>query len=52
MVFEICMCGINSTPYRLSLTFFGRQIPSTVVNLPTKFCDDRAKGVGVMANHF
>ena len=52
MVFEIRMCSIYSAPYRLSSTCFGRQIPSTVVNLPTKFCDDRAKGVGIMANHF
>ena len=52
MVFEIHMCGIYSTPYRLSSTCSGRQIPSTVMNLPTKFCDDRAKGVGIMANHF
>ena len=36
----------------MSLTCFGRQIPSTVVNLPTRFCDDRTKGVEVMANHF
>ena len=40
------MCSIYSAPYRLSSTYFGRQIPSTVVNLPTKFCDDRAKGLG------
>ena len=44
--------GIYSAPYRLSSTCFGRQIPSTVVNLPTKFCDDGAKGVRIMANHF
>ena len=33
----------------------GRQIPSPIVKLPTNDsddCDDRAKGVGVMANHF
>ena len=52
MVFEIHMCSIYSAPYRLSSICFGRQIPSPVVNLPTKFCHDRAKGVGVMANHF
>ena len=52
MVVEIRMCSIHSAPYRLSSICFGRQIPSPVVNLPTKFCDDRTKGVGVLANHF
>ena len=52
MVFEIHMCSIYNAPYRLSSRGFGRQIHSPVVNLPTTFCDDRAKGVGVMANHF
>ena len=47
-VYTLCY----SAPYRLSSTCFGRQIPSPVVNLPTKVCDDRAKGVGVIANHF
>ena len=51
-VFEICTCSIYIAPYRLSFTCFWREIPSPVVNLPTKFCDDRAKGVGVMDNHF
>ena len=51
MVFEICMCSIYSAPYRLSSTCSGRQIPSTVVNLPTKFCDYRAKVVGIIANN-
>ena len=50
MVLEISMSSIYSAPYGLSSTCFGRQIPeSPVVNLPSEFCDDRPKGVGVMA---
>ena len=46
-VYTLCY----SAHYRLSSTC-SRQIPSPAVNLPTKFCDDRAKGVGVRAIHF
>ena len=51
LFFQLHANGIHSASYRLS-SCFGRQIPSPVVNLPTRFCDDRAKDVGVMANHF
>ena len=50
--FQLHANGIYGAPYRLSSTCFRRQIPSPVLNLRITFCDDKAKRVGVMANHF